>query len=486
MPPLITRDSISKCSHGNDVYSFINKPHAKVVPRSMKPVDTIDPYRARLEREASAKLGLFFKNFVVIARAGKFMFLALAIPPYILIYGIPKWVIVDMLPFLFSFSSKIPPVLKKVFKPKEVNKGLFNQFRNMYQNASLRIAEYIKSIERSAKALFVHLKHSFVALNYRLLVPYIPAIKNSFNAAEAATKMLLQKTYEKGDKHVEIAKEVVSIAWKIVKEEFSQLTKPFVTQFKIGLKATQKHLKKWLDIPRAGIQKFKVQIKNTLKRPEEIFKSAGQKIHESIIQSVTYIARPVIDWTAPKLQTLADVWIASREKISYQFEQVRSFIKNVMSGVSEAVKQGHQVLLNTFKSVFENIVSAPLKKFFDLKGGFKQKYQQSFLHFQTNGKKLSSLAKQWIGESKKVLKIQWKALLKKIKEFLKYLGYQIQTMPRRLLKMAHISYHKIIQVGIKVRNLLVWTGILSRLLMHLALNELRDRSAEVMNKVRLK
>lgn len=181
MPGPVTRDSISKCSQGNDIFSMVRNPGMKIKAQSDKPVDTLKSLQGQMEIEATAKLFKMLQNSIVVARAGKYLFLALAMPPYLLLYGLPKWVMIDLMPKLFHqflnpwklFNDKI----KNLFKSDESHKGLLSYLRNALSNVAAQAAEYIKWIDRTTQALFVHLKHQAVAMGYRLLQPFMPALQ---------------------------------------------------------------------------------------------------------------------------------------------------------------------------------------------------------------------------------------------------------------------------------------------------------------------
>jgi hypothetical protein len=96
--------------------------------RSTRPVhkDTIEISRDKLKEEAlnrvrhTSKLVIAQNGFM---RVGKYMFLAIAFPPYFLIYTLPKWVIAVALPTLASVCSVIFKTIQKKTQ-KQLEQGI--------------------------------------------------------------------------------------------------------------------------------------------------------------------------------------------------------------------------------------------------------------------------------------------------------------------------------------------------------------------------
>lgn len=481
-------DSISKCSGGNDIYAKISNPYAKMAPPP-KQMDSIKSLRSQMEREAVANVGKLFEKFSVVGRAGKIVFLAIAMPPYLLLYGMPKWMLFVVLPTIFHHSFRpfkmIREKVKDVFKPKENDKGILNGLRNALSAASTRAAEYIQWINRTSKALFVHMKHQVIGLGYRLLQPFLPSIQQGLNAAETATKMLLQKTREKGDKQLELAREFASLAWKVAKQEFSNQLRPYAELLKTTFNNLRKFAKRVIEKPRIEIQKFKRAITHRLKRTNEVLKSTGLTVSKAATMVASalssYIARPIIEWSTPKIQWAASASQAGRNMMAHRFEQIRGFIQNVASGALETARLSRNAVITVVKNVFEAITPAFVKQFFNPEGGFKKKSQEMIQNFGQKIKKLKETAAQYSSDILKAAKNQLFGFMKKVQKFFVYMGHQIKLLPNRLFKLATKSYRLSIYASVKTGHFLRWTAVWSRVLARLAWQELREKSASIMN-----
>lgn len=105
-----TSDSLSKCDPSlySNIYDVRKRPEIKQNPVSTTSSihkDTIDLSRDKMKEEALNRLR-HTKQIVIpqssFMRVGKYLFLAIAFPPYILLYGVPKWILVEALPAVFN------------------------------------------------------------------------------------------------------------------------------------------------------------------------------------------------------------------------------------------------------------------------------------------------------------------------------------------------------------------------------------------------
>lgn len=476
LPPI--RDSVGKCSAGNDIFAMVSNPSMKFVAKPMQSTKKVDT----LETAALARLGKMSQNFIIIARAGKFIFLAIAMPPYILFYGLPKLIVVDLLPIFFRHFKRAGEKIKKVANPED-NKGLFGHIKNAFGAISTKATEYVKWINRVAEALAVHLKHQVVAMGYRFIQPYLPALQRGYEAAENATKILFQKTIEKGDKHAEVARRFVSLVLKTAKEETVNLIRPHVELIKSTLNKLRKRIEKLIEKPRIEIQKFKKEITHRLKKTNEVLKSTFQKIGKEMAATMTaaasYTVKPIVEWSTPKIQWTANMVQAGREKIHYRLEQIRGFFQNVASGVQDAARLGRQAVVNVMKNVFEAITPAFVKHFFNPEGGFKKKYQENLQNLGKKFKKLKKAIVQFASDQMKATKDHIARFAKIIRKFFISLILQVKQLPKRMLKLAISSSQIMFNFFIKMGQLLIWVSVLSRVLARLAWNELREKTAQI-------
>jgi gas vesicle protein len=142
MPGPIQRDSVSRCDDGNSIFSTIRNhqtPHR--IPTSScdklihEPNNVVtESAQSRLNREMLNKvetmgLRLPHDSFVAVVQVGKYMVLAIMLPPYLLVYGIPKWLITTAIPEIFLFV-----------------KVQFAKIGNFFQEWSNRVVDVMKGL----------------------------------------------------------------------------------------------------------------------------------------------------------------------------------------------------------------------------------------------------------------------------------------------------------------------------------------------------
>lgn len=103
-------DSLSRCDPSlySNIYDVRKRPDIKHEPISAtQPThkDTIEISRDKLKEEALNRLRHTSKYVIAhngFMRIGKYLFLAVALPPYLVLFGLPKWIIVEGVPAIFS------------------------------------------------------------------------------------------------------------------------------------------------------------------------------------------------------------------------------------------------------------------------------------------------------------------------------------------------------------------------------------------------
>jgi hypothetical protein len=150
-------DSLSRCDPNlySNIYDVRKRPDIKqesIGPTRPIHKDTIEISRDKLKEEALSRLR--HKSKYVIAqngfmRIGKYLFMAIAFPPYLLIYGLPKWILIEGLPSLFSvcvwMSKKVQQKMQKRFdavsrKVVQLTQFIQNLTRNVLIMPIVRLA----------------------------------------------------------------------------------------------------------------------------------------------------------------------------------------------------------------------------------------------------------------------------------------------------------------------------------------------------------
>lgn len=123
------------------LYDAVRNPHAPYQPPkiSISPSkDTLESTQQRLQREMLGKfqnkgLELPHESYIAVVQVGKYVFLAVMLPVYLCIYGIPRWFLVTALPLFFmeikNQSMRVGRFIKEMNKRiVDLMKGMLEQF----------------------------------------------------------------------------------------------------------------------------------------------------------------------------------------------------------------------------------------------------------------------------------------------------------------------------------------------------------------------
>jgi hypothetical protein len=172
-----SRDTLTKCPEGlyNNMFSVESRGHHKAPSVHHK-----DTTERCLSQEALDRLQRPSKDTIaqpsfLFRRIGKYVFLSIALPPYFLLYGIPKWLLVEALPTLFSvltllsdkFQKKLQKPLNKVveilnqvvFYIRMMTKRILLpvvklgiEIRQFFQRLNKRVQHFLENMGEALKA----------------------------------------------------------------------------------------------------------------------------------------------------------------------------------------------------------------------------------------------------------------------------------------------------------------------------------------------
>lgn len=202
-------DSLSKCDPGlySNIYDVRKRPDLKnpvVTPAQPVHKDTIEISRDKLKEEALNRLRHTSKIVVAtnsFMRVGKYLFMAIALPPYLLLYGMPKWVIVEALPALFSVMMSVWVNIQQKTKGNfekgaHVGQRLFEYTQQTVKALILPIVRLAFDLYQSIRRFFVSGHQLFRKINEKMRV----AISAPRKFVENGIKHLQSKYAQMKDK----------------------------------------------------------------------------------------------------------------------------------------------------------------------------------------------------------------------------------------------------------------------------------------------
>lgn len=371
MPGPIYKDSWSKTPPPS-IYDLVRNPQKINQPASPPKVqmgstkDVLENTQQRLNREILEKwqdnaLRLPHETFVVVAQVGKYLFLAIMLPPYIFLYGLPKWLLVNVLPAILVSA-----------KNETVRVGHF------FSNLSKRVADLMKGLLKQMigdSLKFLNKKaHDFLKFASQQC---LKLVKLTFHALQAPGK------------------------W--IKEPIDHL--------KIALKnmaqKSAKSLRKWIDLRKQTLKKLSDKAKVS-------FNSKWKTLNENLIQ-------PVMHWISQKATRLTfRIKNASEtvvKTIKKPLRKVFEFAQKAFQVIKETVNWPVNIVAINFPLFIQWI--APQVNLFSLMKKFKAGVQRTARKGSEYSKKIIGFASRGQQFFKQNIYRRAQALFRSSSQFLK-------------------------------------------------------------------
>lgn len=277
-----TRDSLSRCNYESNNFYNIHSPkirrdpEASTVIRST-PKDTLELSKDQLKKDALNRLRhtsdvkIESSASSSVMRIGKYLFLAVSVPPYMLLYGIPKWLLVEGLPVLFKFSLTILETVAKSTQ-KQIKKVQQRVIEFVY-----KVQSFFKRLIQPIVKLGLTIQHTFY--RFRKQVMYF------FNRTASKAKALF--SFQSG------------------KERLTRLFKNMAASMQQAAQAVQKGTQVLISPLVQGFSFFKAlpkkigaQMKGSLRPLSRLKKIAAQwKQHFTTSQQ---LSKQATDWLASR------------------------------------------------------------------------------------------------------------------------------------------------------------------------------------------
>ena len=295
----IYRDSMGRCDTYSNPYDarIANNDALKQHRAKIYQKDRMESSTHRMEREAwrqflSQNSAAREGRFTLAARAGKYAFLALMLPPYLFFYGAPKWLIQNGFPFLFEMAQLASkPFQKGLAKLKEATDRLGEQVN--------RLGEAAKQIGTRVGVGLNKIFSPFTRAGQALQNQYHNLLQRSQGLSQfiSARASHLQKAFSNlSDQLKKLSSQMTDRMREnlsaLGKESYQKLVKPLH-----WLQSRMVDLGKQLD---AGAERL-VQV---VKKPFEILVPLKNRLME-IPQVVT---EPVGKWMNARMEGIADQW----------------------------------------------------------------------------------------------------------------------------------------------------------------------------------
>lgn len=344
-------DSISKFDSSKDIYSTRATPLQQKRANQVNPnrrIDSIETPTEKNDRITPIKvspnnMGTSGDQAIKIARAGRFIFFAIAGPPFFLLFSLPKFAFRLVIPFMMQQMQRIVFQIQKLFTPlnQMVKKYLMNPIRNILGNLLLKTGK----IEKLFSSLL-----AYISLPLKPLKTFINVtIKEKIKTAARPIIRLLKVIKEKTSSLAKESTKILSKSLKLLSNTWDNIVQPMMTWFK-------PQITKILNV----YSRTTNLIKKIANKP--IFKKVSQAISQvfvklqQFIPQMAQIVQPMINILIPTIQLFKRTvekgvkWI--KDKPKRQFQNLMAKGKKIYSAFAPILNQTYDTLMKWGKRYF--------------------------------------------------------------------------------------------------------------------------------------
>lgn len=327
-----TSDSLSKCDPNlySNIYDVRKRPDIKNNPvAATRPAhkDTIEISRDKLKEEALNRLR--HSSSVVIAqnsfmRVGKYLFLAVAFPPYLLLYGLPKWILVEGLPAVFSLCMMMWNKVRQKTK-KSVDQGvlktqqMFQYFQKLAQVFIQPVVRLAFEFRRAIRRFFDRGSQFFKGINEKIKLGLLIPGKKIAKGMERIQKKFVQ-----------------------MKEKLKQQTAQLADRLQDGIQWIRQTPLTFLSWGQLQFQRLKSQGATKSAPMVKRWRSSQQNAQKS----AEWVARQVKRGADAIKRTFEPLAVFYRGRLQPVFRKIRGSIQGKWKRARDFFGQKHQQSLN--------------------------------------------------------------------------------------------------------------------------------------------
>jgi hypothetical protein len=345
----IYRDTISRCNLYSNPYDTHMTSHPALVRQRAEEYarskDVIESVQKQLERDLMQRLLLKLPTgkFVLVAQLGKYTFLAIMLPPYIFLYGLPKWLMTEGMPWIFNIIKKRVKTLHfgvnrhLKITLQSIQKPIFA----LLQAAKNRIDKAQDGVTRLAQKAYKVVTYPWNVIKEKLVRPFLKA----YQFIETAIKKINVHRHNLFDAVKEIAKRarIRSDLVQFLRDKASslfktprQLFRNFQTSFSQAYRWTAEKMEKLKQFPERIFERFKKKIQKfhgtAIKKPTELIMRSLERMQDFAKKKYQRALKRISEWTEPFFNIMQRI-ISRRKNWN---EVMRKFKRE---GIIEGCKQ---------------------------------------------------------------------------------------------------------------------------------------------------
>lgn len=408
--------------------------------------DTIETPKAKSERlnpfKAEGKPGnVAGEQAVKIARAGRFIFFSIALPPFFLMYSLPKMFALNVLPAMLAQVEKGFQHAKKLLQ--QINKWLTASLMTPFRNIFGKIKWSPKGIEKQSSSMMDFINRGFRNVTQLVARP----VKAVYQTAKKAYEQVKEKVVEKFGAWAQETREIVEKVADKVKHQMENIyqatAQPVINWMIPKVKLVQQQIEKGFKFAKENVKELTQKIAEAMKPAVKVVQQAGVAMQAAVakaLNQITQYAQPMINLFVPTYEFLKKHlsfslrWLREkpREQLLKFHKAASKFMRGLIPMVGDrfgSAKRKYQKMLGKF--------SGGVKKAFPF---MKPLIEQTNLVYGKLIDFLKSLVRAFVNVVKAVY-FRFERQLSPVKKGIVNFGHFIVAQLKQMAK-APIAYMK--------------------------------------------
>jgi hypothetical protein len=483
------------------LYDTIRNPHARHTPKQISAIpttkDVLESTQKRLNRETLERfqrtsVRLPTVTYVAAAQVGKYLFLAIMVPPYIAFYGIPKWLLSQVIPQIFIAVKNEFQRVGRFFN--EISKQVIDVMKGILEQM---IGDAFKALNNSSQ--------KFIKFSYHRYEFYRKKAREKMKQMRLKGWGWVVSRNNAWRRHVANLQEAI----KVISKRFQEKTAIFFRKMDQAIHSVYDAFDQriiqpcihWLE------PKFDYFFA-TVRKMWNVASRLAKGCKERVVAILKTTVLPIAAFVKLPMQTIYEVGALT---IQFLFNRMRPRMSRLKSFAEQKYHRLWRSLTHRSKKIRKKVTEIITVAFDVIKGWAVFLAKTSLSCFIWMGRLLNSRFQRWLSPYrsffhifKKVLSRLGTLLSQKIRKLFlrrrsiaqmivngiattmnfarfafRWLKIQLQTFPRKVHRYAISMWHLLIR-GIRyliylLRLFVAWTWVLMRHGMSLV----RELTAEI-------
>lgn len=387
----IYHDTIGRCNLYSNPYDTRLQSHPVLIKRRaenyVESKDVLETSQVNLEREiflklTTSKFNLSAGRLVALAQIGKYAFLVIMLPAYILCYGLPKWLLTEGVLQIFHFTKRVGQRLKD--RGFAVAHKFVAAMQSLGKAITSPILNFIQTRIEHTREMFANFKQKFLNAYHRMTYParvFHQSVIKPIHQALTRGVSAIRAIYHKVEQIQERLKELIGrLRHTLIylPDRIDKKISELLQKVKEGMQTIQRNLLQPFQSLKPIFAKIMETYQNLIEKGQRI---KGKVLHhgfyrpynavKNVVQSarekVAKVTEPITRWSSEKIDDIRRSLEKGKEWVEHVKEKMREKAKDTWKTITDSVDRTLKAAAKAATAVAQEIVQVlpqPVISFF--------------------------------------------------------------------------------------------------------------------------